>query len=95
MDPEEDMKNKADRPIPAKRISLETAYMLRWALPVVCSLWSASYSKEVLYASIANCVLTYIYNEMGIAAGHWSGRNIVNALGYASFEWGACLIAGG
>ena len=94
LDPEEDMQNKAYRPIPAKRLSLESAYVLRWVLPVACLLWSASYSKEVLYASISNCILTYIYHEMGGAAGHWIGRNTLNALGYASFEWGTCLIAG-
>ena len=92
--PEEDMHNKSDRPLPSKRLSLQTAIILRWVLPIVCFLWSASYSKEVLYASIANCVLTYVYDEMGYAAGHWAGRNIVNAMGFASFEYGACLIAG-
>ncbi|EJD05643.1 uncharacterized protein FOMMEDRAFT_79213 [Fomitiporia mediterranea MF3/22] len=94
LDPEEDEHNKAYRPLPAKRLSLRTAVILRWVLPLVCFAWSATYSKEVLYASIANCVLTYVYDEMGYAAGHWVGRNIVNALGFASFEVGACLIAG-
>ncbi|KAH8108268.1 UbiA prenyltransferase family [Phellopilus nigrolimitatus] len=92
--PEEDMYNKSYRPLPAKRISLRTALVLRWVLPLLCFAWSASYSKEVLCASIANCALTYIYDEMGFAAGHWASRNIVNAMGFASFEIGACLIAG-
>ena len=94
LDPEEDAHNKSYRPIPAKRLSLRTALILRWLLPLICFAWSAMYSKEVLVASFANCLLTYIYNEMGYAAGHWAGRNIVNALGFASFEVGACLIAG-
>ncbi|KAL5514483.1 hypothetical protein ACEPAG_2571 [Sanghuangporus baumii] len=94
LDPEEDMHNKSYRPIPAKRLSLRTALVLRWILPLVCFAWSAGYSKQVLYASIVNCVLTYVYDEMGYAAGHWLGRNIVNALGFVSFEVGACLIAG-
>lgn len=94
IDPEEDKRNKSDRPIPANRISLRNALILRWVLPIICFLWSASYSKEVLAASVANCFLTYVYDEMGYAAGHWAGRNLVNSLGFASFEIGACLIAG-
>lgn len=87
------MLNKKDRPLPSGRLSLRTALILRWILPILCLAWSASYSKEVLYASIANCILTVVYDEMGYAAGHWAGRNIVNAMGFASFEVGACLIA--
>lgn len=93
MEPEEDMMNKKDRPLPSGRLSLRTALILRWLLPILCLIWSATYSKEVFLASFANCALTYIYDEMGYAAGHWAGRNIVNAMGFASFEWGACLIA--
>ena len=39
-------------------------------------------------------VLAWIYNEAGFAAGHWVGRNAVNAMGLTAFEVGACLIAG-
>lgn len=85
--------NKKDRPLPSGRLSLRTALILRWLLPIICMIWSISYSKEVFYASLANCALTYIYDEMGYAAGHWAGRNIVNAMGFLSFEVGACLIA--
>lgn len=94
MAPEEDMYNKKYRPIPSGRLSLRTARILRWILPIVCMAWSVSYSKEVLYASISSCALTYVYNEMGYAAGHWFGRNFVNAVGLSSFEIGACLIIG-
>lgn len=94
LDPEEDLKNKPYRPLPAKRISYKAAYILRWVLPVICLLWSASYSKEVFYASLANCIATFVYHELGFAAGHWFGRNLLNTIGYASFEVGACLIAG-
>ncbi|KAH8111264.1 UbiA prenyltransferase family [Phellopilus nigrolimitatus] len=92
--PGEDIYNKSYRPLPAKRISLRAALILRWVLPLPCLAWSTSYSKEVLCASFVLCALTYIYDEMGFAAGHWAGKNIMNAMGYACFEIGACLIIG-
>ncbi|KAI5120552.1 hypothetical protein M0805_000280 [Coniferiporia weirii] len=92
--PEEDEYNKKDRPLPSKRISWRNALVLRWVLVPMCWALSACYSVEVVYASIALCILTYAYDEMGFAAGHWLGRNVVNALGFLSFEVGACLIAG-
>ncbi|EJD04462.1 uncharacterized protein FOMMEDRAFT_82531 [Fomitiporia mediterranea MF3/22] len=93
--PEEDEFNKRDRPLPAKRIMWKNALRLRWALVPACWTLSACYSLETVYASIALCLLTFIYDEMGFAAGHWLGRNFVNALGFMSFEVGACLVAGG
>ena len=92
--PEEDEYNKKDRPLPAKRITLENARTLRLALVPLCLLLSTFYSIEVVYASISICFLTWIYDEAGFAAGHWVGRNAVNAMGLSSFEVGACLIAG-
>ncbi|THH08109.1 hypothetical protein EW145_g2932 [Phellinidium pouzarii] len=95
LDPEEDKQNKPYRPLPSGRISLRTALILRWILPFVCFAWSASYSMPLLYASIANCIIVVIYDEMGYAAGHWFIRNVLNAAGHASFEMGACFLAGG
>ena len=94
MAPEEDEHNKRDRPLPSKRITLDSARVLRWVLVPACLALSACYSAECVGASIALCALTYIYDEAGAAKGHWLTRNIVNALGFASFEVGACLIAG-
>ncbi|KAI5120555.1 hypothetical protein M0805_000283 [Coniferiporia weirii] len=94
LNPEEDEHNEKDRPLPAKRITLRDALILRWVLVPMCWALSTYYSVETVYASIALCILTYAYDEMGFAAGHWLGRNVVNALGFLSFEIGACLIAG-
>ena len=47
-----------------------------------------------MYAAIAVCALTYLYNELGIAAGNWFIRDFVIALGYVAWGAGACLIAG-
>ncbi|THH08949.1 hypothetical protein EW145_g2356 [Phellinidium pouzarii] len=92
--PEEDEYNKRDRPLPSKRITWRNARILRWILVPACCALSSCYSKETVYASIALCIFTYVYDEMEYAAGHWLGRNVVNAMGFMSFEVGACLIAG-
>lgn len=94
LDPEEDEHNKRDRPLPAKRITIRNAVILRWALVPACWVLSACYSLEVMYASIALVALTVIYDEFGAHSGHWAIRNFVNALGFVSFEVGASLIAG-
>ena len=94
LEPEEDKRNKQDRPLPAGRISGKNAIILRWVLVPTCLMLSACYSVETAYASMALCFFTYIYDEGGYAAGHWLGKNVLNALGLASFEVGACLIAG-
>lgn len=94
VNPEEDARNKPYRPIPSKRISLRNALILRWISSAACFAWSACYSREVLYASITYCIVVYIYDGMGYAARHWLLKNILNALGYASLEVGACLVAG-
>ncbi|KAI0313069.1 UbiA prenyltransferase family [Amylostereum chailletii] len=94
MDPEEDGRNKRDRPLPSGRITLRSARILRWALVPACWALSACYSLETIYASVALVTLTVIYDELHAHAGHWTVRNTVNALGFASFEVGATLVAG-
>ena len=93
-DPEEDKRNKPYRPIPAKRITLQNARILRWILVPAGWVLSSCYSIETVYASIGVCVFTYGYNEIGFSSGHWFGRNLFNALGLSWFEIGACLILG-
>ncbi|TCD63857.1 hypothetical protein EIP91_004871 [Steccherinum ochraceum] len=75
---EEDRHNKADRPIPAGRISIQDATVL---------------SVETFWASLLLSLLTIFYNELGAHAGLWILRNCTNALGYAAFELGATLVA--
>ena len=91
---EEDEANKKDRPIPSKRISLHTAIVLRWIVPFLDLAWSAMYSKEVFFASLACCVVVWAYNDLRLASGHWAGRNLFIGLGMAVMEVGACLLAG-
>lgn len=63
-------------------------------MPFVCFAWSACYSKEMLLASIFNCGIVVIYDEMGFAGGHWLGRQVLNSFGHVSFELGATFLAG-
>ncbi|OJT05251.1 hypothetical protein TRAPUB_3958 [Trametes pubescens] len=93
MDPEEDAQNKRDRPLPAKRITLAQARFLRWAIVPVCLRLSALYSVQTVYASAALIFLTLLYNELTAHRRHWVIRNVVNALGFTSFEVGATLVA--
>jgi 4-hydroxybenzoate polyprenyltransferase len=93
LDPEEDARNKPDRPIPARRLTIEEALILRWALVPACWIVSACYDVHVVATSIVLCSLTYLYNEMHFH-GHFVTRNVFNALGIASFEIGSTLIAG-
>ncbi|KAJ7076207.1 UbiA prenyltransferase family [Mycena belliarum] len=93
LDPEEDALNKRDRPVPSGRITLRDAVILRWTLVPICWALSAAYSLQVFYSSVALSVLTGIYNELHAHAGHWLVRNMVNAAGFASFEFGSTLVA--
>ncbi|KAH7908466.1 UbiA prenyltransferase family [Hygrophoropsis aurantiaca] len=93
VDPEEDSKNKASRPIPAGRITLQNATYLRWILVPFCLAYSAFYSIQVLGASAAIAVLTILYHE-GRAHGHWLSKNVITAVTYGAFELGATIVAG-
>ena len=92
--PEEDARNKTDRPLPAGRITLRNALIFRWLLVPICFLWSVTYSLQVLYASVAIVFFTIVYDEFRFHAGNFVTRNLLNALGITSFEWGATLVAG-
>jgi 4-hydroxybenzoate polyprenyltransferase len=89
--PAEDALNKPSRPIPAKRISVETARVLRILFVPAVLLFSASYGS--LNAAIGIVVLTAFYNEGG-GADHWITKNGCCAGFYATFELGATLVAG-
>lgn len=93
INPLEDELNKRDRPLPAKRISLEHALILRWSLVPVCLLLSICYSNQVLYASIGISVLTFLHNELS-AHQYWVGKNGIVAFGATAFEAGAILVIG-
>ncbi|KAG1786094.1 UbiA prenyltransferase family [Suillus plorans] len=92
-DVEEDAKNKPIRPLPAGRISLRHAIILRWGLVPACWIISIVHGGPVLFSSVALVLFTILYNELQ-AHRHWLTKNIVTAIGFASFEIGGTLIAG-
>ncbi|TCD63858.1 hypothetical protein EIP91_004872 [Steccherinum ochraceum] len=91
--PDEDKHNKKDRPLPAGRITLSNAKLLRWLLVPICWAVSYLYSIETFWASVALSFLTMVYNEFGGHAGHWVVRNLSVGICYGSFELGATLVA--
>ncbi|KLO17151.1 hypothetical protein SCHPADRAFT_821934 [Schizopora paradoxa] len=93
INPLEDEVNKKDRPLPAKRITLRNALILRWALVPICWLLSFCYSDQALLASIGLCMLTALHNELS-ASQHWVGKNGIAACAATAFELGAILVIG-
>ncbi|KAI0653348.1 UbiA prenyltransferase family-domain-containing protein [Cubamyces menziesii] len=90
---DEDKLNKQWRPLPANRMTYNQAVVFRWLLIPACWLLSAYYSRQTVYASVALCTFTVMHNELAMH-NHWFMKNVLNGLGFASFEVGATLIAG-
>ena len=91
INPDEDAVNKPWRPIPAGRITLAQAQNFRGVLVALCLILSIY--RDVLPASILICLSTIAYNDLGFHS-HLIFRNVCNAVGYASFEFGATQVAG-
>ncbi|KAJ7154767.1 UbiA prenyltransferase family [Mycena filopes] len=89
----EDADNKPDRPIPSGRMTLHQVRVLRWSLVPVCLAVSYRFSTAVLAASVAVITITIWYNEFGGGGTHWPIRNLLNGLGFGSFQVGATLLA--
>ncbi|KAG2346508.1 hypothetical protein BDR05DRAFT_878479 [Suillus weaverae] len=92
-DPEEDKRNKPDRPLPAGRITAQNAADVRWLLVPVCLVFSAMYGRQALAFSTCFEALSIWYNEFG---GHKAGlsKNLLTAVGYTCLEAGATIVAG-
>lgn len=89
----EDTLNHPDRPLPAGRISVHAARMLRWVMIPLCFLVSVAYGPRTALASLGASLFMLAYNEGGGANSHWLIRNALNAVGYAVAEAGATLVA--
>jgi 4-hydroxybenzoate polyprenyltransferase len=92
-DPEEDRKNKPSRPIPAGRISVDSAADIRWVMIPVCLMLSLWYGTQALLASTVFAVFTIWYNElhgdkMGLS------KNVLTAIVYGCAEVGGTVAAG-
>lgn len=89
----EDAANKPWRPIPAGRLTIDAARMLRWALLLICLAVSCAWGATI--PGIALAVLFWGYSELGCDSAHWSLKNAFNALGYGAFNLGATCVASG
>ncbi|KAG1813577.1 UbiA prenyltransferase family [Suillus subaureus] len=92
-DPEEDRKNKPSRPIPAGRISVDSAADIRWVMVPVCLMLSLWYGTQALLASTVFAVFTIWYNElhgdkMGLP------KNVLTAILGGCLEVGGTVAAG-
>jgi 4-hydroxybenzoate polyprenyltransferase len=90
----EDALNKPWRPIPAGRISISSAFRLRWALPFICLAWSAPYGARVVGASLLTALYAFVYDECG-GAKQWAIKNMSCVFAYFALELGATVIAVG
>ncbi|KAG1841411.1 UbiA prenyltransferase family-domain-containing protein [Suillus subalutaceus] len=92
-DPEEDRKNKPSRPIPAGRISIDSAADMRWVMIPVCLMLSLRYGTQALLASTVFAVFNIWYNElhadkMGLS------KNVLTAIIYGCAEVGGTTAVG-
>ena len=90
--PEEDKINKPSRPIPAGRITVHDATILRWALVPTCLACSALYSPQVMWISLPVLLFTTWYNEHDGDKESLS-KNFLTAVLYGLSELGGTLVA--
>ena len=90
--PEEDKVNKPSRPLPAGRISIHNATILRWLMAPLCLAYSSCYSIQLVFSSLEMQLFTYWYNEMD-GDKNWLSKNVVLAIMYGCTELGSTLIA--
>lgn len=90
INPEEDASNKPWRPIPSRRISVNTARVLRWALLPTCLI--LSFKCNALLPGLVLTLAFLLHNELNLGS-HWVLRNVCNSVGYAAFNAGATAIA--
>jgi 4-hydroxybenzoate polyprenyltransferase len=88
--PQEDAINKPWRPIPSKRISVETTKLLgQLIIPVSIAFSMATGGLGACLSIIA----VNFYNHEGGGHAHWLSKNGCCALYYSAYEWGATLVA--
>ena len=87
----EDAINKAWRPLPSGRITVNQAKkLLLYIIPLVYSLTLLIGGRE---ASMATMLLAWMYNDLGGADDHFVNRYILNALGMGAWGVGAAMVA--
>ena len=90
--PEEDKVNKPSRPLPAGRITLRNATILRWLVAPLCLAYSSLYSLQLVFASLEMQLFTIWYNELD-GDKNWFSKNAILAIMYGCAELGGTLVA--
>ncbi|KAI6015867.1 UbiA prenyltransferase family-domain-containing protein [Pisolithus microcarpus] len=89
---DEDRINKPSRPIPAGRITVHDATILRWALVPICLAFSALYGVQLTFVSLLMLLFTAWYNERDGDKEPLS-KNVLTAIMYGCLEMGGTLVA--
>lgn len=88
---DEDIINKAWRPLPSGRVSERSACILRWTLVALNLAFSAVIGMPVFYTSAALALVELVHDDLGLSH-HPILKNVCNIGGYGTFETGATLI---
>lgn len=94
----EDAINRPWRPIPSGRVTAAEAQLALYIVaPGVLFVTANLLGHRVVLPNLAILLMTWLYNDVGAANAGPVWRNLVNALGIASFGWGAMasLLSGG
>ncbi|KAJ7231319.1 UbiA prenyltransferase family [Mycena rebaudengoi] len=83
---DEDRLNKPYRPIPSGLMTVQGTRILRWVLAPVCL--ALSWSLDIFYPGLSLAVAFILYNDLGFGF-HWLSKNLLNAMGYVSWNAGA------
>ncbi|MCJ1385612.1 hypothetical protein MMC17_008735 [Xylographa soralifera] len=89
----EDAANKPWRPLPAQRLTATQARrLLLLAIPLALLV---SVCVGALFETAALIILTYMYNDLGLADESYLLRNVINALAFVSYGSGTTRVASG
>lgn len=94
----EDVVNRPWRPIPAGRVTpAEAQAVLYLAAPSVLLASATLLGHRTVLPNLVILLMVWLYNDFGAANAGPVWRNLVNAIGIASFGWGAAasLLSGG